>query len=90
MPVSSLLCTYTVCSVILFQLSKKIIMFSDVEQKPVETCLPGSPKNYIPPPDSLLFKAISSLENEICLFPESTSDSVCKCIGTLMAQNRHV
>lgn len=68
--------------------SHRMIVFTDISEGYLETFLPGSPKNFQPRSDSCKYKAVSSLENELCLFPLDTSDEVCVAIALHMAQNR--
>ena len=71
-----------------FQASFKSIVFMDIREGYLETYLPGSPKNYVPSSRSRKYKAVSSLENEVCLFPIGTSDDLCTTIALHLAQNR--
>lgn len=68
--------------------SHKAIIFTDIREGYLESYLPGSPKNYLPQAGSRKYKAISSLENEVCLFPLDTSDEVCSTIALCMAKSR--
>ena len=65
-----------------------MIVFTDIAEGYLETFLPGSPKNFQPRSGSRKYKAVSSLENELCLFPLDTSDEVCTTIALHMAQCR--
>jgi hypothetical protein len=70
------------------KLSQKMIVFTGITEGYLETFLPGSPKNFQPRSDSCKYKAVSSLENELCLFPLDTNDEVCLAIALHMARNR--
>jgi len=60
----------------------------DIREGYLETYLPGSPKNFVPKTGTQKYKAVCSLENEVCLFPLGTSDEICTTIALHMAQNR--
>jgi len=65
-----------------------MIAFTDITEGYLETFLPGTPKNFKPAVNSHKYKAVSSVENELCLFPIDTSDEVCLCIALEIAHNR--
>ena len=60
----------------------------DMGHSYLETFLPGSPKRFAAPSNSHQYRAISSTDNEICLFPAATSDAVCCHIAELMVKLR--
>lgn len=70
------------------KMGHKEIIFMDICERYLESYLPGSPKNFIPHAGSRKYKAISSLENEVCLFPLDTSDDLCMTIALYMAKTR--
>ena len=72
------------------QTRHKHLLFRDVQEGFLESYLPGSPKNYVPGSDTKKFKAVSSLENEVCLFPPSMSDESCTDIAYLMCLQRQL
>ena len=74
--------------IFIFQLTKKLILFAEVELGYIEKYLPGSPQNYIPQVNSTKYKAVCSVENEICLFPTDAEDSVCQYIALFMTYYR--
>ena len=76
--------------VTIMQTRHKQLLFADIEQGYLESFLPGSPKNYVPNSGSNKFKAVSTLENEIYLFPLSTPDGPCSDIAYLMCINRQL
>lgn len=70
------------------KLTKKLILFAEVEQGYIEKYLPGSPQNYVPQSNSTRYKAVCSVENEICLFPTDTDDRICQYIASFMTYYR--
>jgi len=72
----------------MIQTSQKMIAFTDITEGYLETFLPGTPKNFKPANNSHKYKAVSSVENELCLFPIDTSDEVCLSIALTIAHNR--
>ena len=62
----------------------------EVEEGYLENYLPGSPKGFQPRNGTPRYKAIGSLENEVCLFPGDTSNEMCLNIAGYMAVKRYI
>jgi len=69
-------------------MNQKMIAFTDITEGYLETFLPGTPKNFKPANNSHRYKAVSSVENELCLFPIDTSDDVCLSVALTLASHR--
>ena len=69
---------------------KKPIIFTDIGEGYIENYLAGSPKGYKPPAASQRYRAISSIENEVCLFPVNAQPQLCCHIAAQMAKQRAV
>jgi len=65
-----------------------MIAFTDITEGYLETFLPGTPKNFKPATNSHKYKAVSSVENELCLFPIDTSDDVCLSVALSISHIR--
>ncbi len=70
------------------QRNKKPITFFEVKEGHLEQYLPGSPKDYMPDSNSKTYKVVASLENEVCLFPQTTNDLACSYIAAHLAHYR--
>ena len=64
------------------------LILLDLGEGCLETYLPGGPKHYTPAANSRRYRAISSIDNEICLFPAATNNDTCCQIAELMVRQR--
>lgn len=70
------------------QLGVKPVMFLDVTEGHLEMLLPGSPIGHTLEPNAKTYKCVSSLENDVYMFPQHVSSPVCHRIAKLMMINR--
>ncbi|KAI0227377.1 hypothetical protein LSAT2_022153 [Lamellibrachia satsuma] len=70
------------------QLGVKPVMFLDVTEGHLEMLLPGSPLGRTLQPNTKTYKCVSSLENDVYMFPQHVSSPVCHRIAKLMMINR--
>lgn len=67
---------------------KPPLMFTDIGEDYLENYLQGRPKDYVPSDGDRKYKSISSMDNEVYLFPLSSSDTFCRYIAYVMAMGR--
>lgn len=73
----------------LISVSKKpALMFTDIGEDYLENYLQGRPKDYVPSEGGRKYKSISSMDNEVYLFPLDSSDTFCRYIANVMAACR--
>lgn len=65
-------------------------MFFDVEDGYLENYLPGSPKKGMHTSmqrHGELYKAVCSIENDVCLFPKHLDSTTCRTIASYFAHS---
>lgn len=71
-------------------INEKPPMFFDVEDGYLENYLPGSPKKGMHTTlhrHGELYKAVSSIENDVCLFPKHLDSTTCRTIASYFAHS---
>ena len=68
---------------------KMPLTFTDIGQGYLEEYLPGRDEKFVGRKSDVLYKAVGSMENEVCLFPIYITDDICRVISYHMTRGRN-